>query len=286
MAFAAAFLIRTASSSRRRPWLGVLCFAWSLALALSQAPQPVRAQADPPAYRAAVDEAMAEYELRHFAEARALFARAHQIQPNARTLRGLGVVAFELRMYVECTERLAAALASRERPLTGDLRRETERLLARASQFVSELSLSITPADTGLSVDGGPYAPPPTSALKLQAGDHVLELRAKERRPERHELTLIGGERTTLRITLEPLPPPMPTATLLSDSARSSGLSTAPRSDAHEPPSALRKNPWLWAGVATVAAGAALALGLTLRDRKSDHEPFYGGDSSVVFIGP
>ena len=44
---------------------------------------------DQPAYRKAIEDGLAEYDARHFEEARSLFRRAHQISPNARTFRGI-----------------------------------------------------------------------------------------------------------------------------------------------------------------------------------------------------
>src|SRR5688572_888187 len=57
-----------------------------------------------PDYKRAVEEALKEYGLGHFEEARSLFRRAHGIYPNARTLRGLGMVEFELRHYVRAAQ--------------------------------------------------------------------------------------------------------------------------------------------------------------------------------------
>ena len=48
-----------------------------------------------PAYSKALASAMAEYELGNWTEARALFEQAHELNPNARTLRAIGLCAFE-----------------------------------------------------------------------------------------------------------------------------------------------------------------------------------------------
>jgi outer membrane protein assembly factor BamD (BamD/ComL family) len=47
-----------------------------------------------------IGDAVAEYEAGHYQEARALFRQAHEKQPTARTLRGIGMASFELRDYV------------------------------------------------------------------------------------------------------------------------------------------------------------------------------------------
>jgi hypothetical protein len=70
-----------------------LAFAWLLWLSLP--PSRALAQSDaavPTGYREAVDEGLAEMELKNFEEAGEQFRRAHALYPNARTLRGLGFV--------------------------------------------------------------------------------------------------------------------------------------------------------------------------------------------------
>src|SRR5262245_44240118 len=86
-------------------WL--LCCGW----ALSPRAQAQASGGDAAAYRSAVDDAVSEFAAGRFEEARALFKRAHQLSPNARTLRGLGMTAFELRAYVQAIRELRAALA-------------------------------------------------------------------------------------------------------------------------------------------------------------------------------
>ena len=81
------------------------------------------ADLEPAGYRDTVERAVLEFAAGHFEESRALFARAHALFPNARTLRGLGMAEFELRNYVIAIEHLEAALANQARPLDEDLRR-------------------------------------------------------------------------------------------------------------------------------------------------------------------
>ena len=68
-------------------------------------------------------------------EAFALFEAAHALQPNARTLRGMGITLYENRRYVEATRQLRAALADKRNPLTDELRRSTQEVLTRSEQF-------------------------------------------------------------------------------------------------------------------------------------------------------
>jgi len=82
------------------------------------------AVSEPPAYRPLVEQALAEMKLGHFDEAHTQFLEAHRMFPSARTLRGLGFVAFEQRHYVEAVALLEQALASTTKPLDGALRTE------------------------------------------------------------------------------------------------------------------------------------------------------------------
>ena len=84
-----------------------LCMIASMLLTMLCA--KAEAQTNESEYQRLVRQAIAEYAEHNFAEARALFARAHALEPNARTLRGLGMTAFELRSYAEVYRVLTAA---------------------------------------------------------------------------------------------------------------------------------------------------------------------------------
>ena len=183
--------------------LSVLLLVVSLLGASTLHAQAGPRDAEPAAYRALLDQALSEYEAQHFAEARALFARAHALYPNARVLRGLGMVEFELRNYGASIAHLEAALASPVRPLTGALRERTEQLLARARGFVAHFALEVTPARARVMIDGMPLQPPAERVLVLEVGDHVLEVHAGGYLTERRTLRVAGGERESLRIALQ-----------------------------------------------------------------------------------
>lgn len=224
-----------------------------LALVLVLWNPPVRADdAEPAGYREAVEQALAEYALGNHEEASTLFARAHAIFPNARTLRGLGMAAFELRRYAECVTQLEAALASTVRPLEGELRDDTEALLTRARGFVASVQVQLTPADATLTLDGQPVALVNHGVL-VPLGEHVLEARADGFGSQRKPVRVRGGEVIRVDFVLS-----------------SQLIASAPV--AHERP--LYASPWLWTGVGVVVAGAvATGVLLARRDR---------GDTEVV----
>jgi hypothetical protein len=236
----------------------VLCVAWIFAPHLTRADD-----GDSPEYSEAVNLGVAEFEARNFIEARAHFVHAHTLRPNARTLRALGMVAFELKKYVESVDYLSQALASEERPLLGDQRQQAETLIARANGYVARLTLQVTPR-AELSVDGLVRHLPPDGSLRLEAGDHVLELKAAGYISDKRKLEIRGGEHETLRIALIALP-------------REPGGSASAQPATHRP---VYKNPWLWTAVGVVVAGAATGTAIALtRDSGSS------ANTSAVYLG-
>jgi hypothetical protein len=166
----------------------------------------VGARAQPPAddaeYRVAVEEALAEYAAQNYAEARTLFARAHSLYPNARTLRGLGAVCFELRQYHQSVAFLEQALSSQEKSLDDVMRAEVTRLLARARAFVGELKVTVEPRTTVVSIDGEEPVAVFSLPFSLDVGSHQLDFSAAGYVSERRTAIVEGGERKAWTITL------------------------------------------------------------------------------------
>jgi hypothetical protein len=159
-----------------------------------------------------IGDAVAEYDAGHFQEARALFRQAHERQPTARTLRGIGMCSFELRDYVEATRSLSASLRETRRPLTSEQKRHAELLLARAHTFVGRFTIKMKPAGASLFVDGHPAELEPDGVLLLSFGRHQLSLRCASCAPteKEEEIGVSGGEQRTIELALAPAPPPPP----------------------------------------------------------------------------
>jgi len=84
---------------------------WIVVLSLCGPSLPVLAQDDADAeYMEIVGEALQEFDAGAWVDARASFRHAHRLQPNARTFRGLGMVAYELREYVDAVRYLERAM--------------------------------------------------------------------------------------------------------------------------------------------------------------------------------
>jgi tetratricopeptide (TPR) repeat protein len=220
-------------------------------------PVEVSAQGEAPSaeYESEISAAVDQHEAGHFEQARVHFLRAHEVFPNARTLRGLGKVEFELRNYVAALHYLEDALASPVRPLPQDLRDEVTALLERARAQVAEVSLRVMPESATLIVDGNTFGTGPSARLCLPEGDHVLELSAPGRVSERRTLSLHAGERSELAIQLAPLQVSAPPTT------------AQDRSERRDAPTPAYRKWWVWTvtGV-TVAAVASAAAVLAARD--------------------
>lgn len=227
--------------------------------------------AEPLEYRTTIREALAEYHAKNFPEARALFAEAHRLMPNARTLRGLGMTAFELRSYVESIDYLQQALAATAKPLEGGLRQETERLLKRAERFVGRVQLVLTPPDTRVLLDGNPLERREGEPVVLSIGAHAFEFQAEGHVSDTRSIEIHGRENETWTIQLAPLPPPQPVATPreVAQQSEPTPVEARPVIETEREPNArpLYKNPWLWAGVGTVVVAVVVtSVVLATRD--------------------
>lgn len=262
-------------------WLYAACVSHALAQAPDTAPAPrndavvldttgpTKTVSDPPPdYERAIDQAVDEHERGNFEEAREHFREAHELYPNARTLRGLGMVEFELRNYGESAKFLTGALNEQTRALDAELRHEVEVLLDRARAYVGEVRVAVEPGTATVSVDGVPVASGPNAALNLLVGDHLLEFRASGRMPERRQISVRGRDQITIQVVL-----------------------AAPESSAHTMPTERRadeaptyKKWWVWTAAGVLVAGATTAIVVAAtRDRTA---PISGGTSGVVLTNP
>ena len=133
-----------------------------------------------PAYKEQIEQALTEFRLKNWAEARVLFRRAHELNPNARTLRGLGVVSFEMRDYQQAVQHLSYALVDTRQPLTDAQRAECEGLLSRARTFVGSYALHVTPATAQATLDGAPLVRDHEGMVLVPLGEHTLRATAEQ----------------------------------------------------------------------------------------------------------
>src|SRR5262245_41678374 len=134
-------------------WMRVPCLG---ALLVCAWPSSSRADdsRDASEYNAIVHSAVSEYNAHNWQEALALFKQAHALQPNARTLRGIGNTAFELRHYAESLAALRASLDEKRKALTEKESAEVRSSIARIEHYVGNVRVVLSPAQATLAVDG------------------------------------------------------------------------------------------------------------------------------------
>ena len=216
-------------------------------------------------YDETIARAVAEFDHGNWEEARALFRRAHDSNPNARTWRSLGVTAFELRRYVDAIAELEAALADPRKPLTPKQRDEVQGLLSRAREFVSVYRVRIAPEDAEVIVDG--KATTLTDGkLFLDPGQHTVMVRAGGYQERREDLSVAAGTQEELSIELSTVGEP------------SQAPEESPRVEAQPEPTQApilkRRRVWTWVlgGTALAFAGAGVGTGLAARGKVDDYE--------------
>jgi tetratricopeptide (TPR) repeat protein len=214
------------------------------------------AQAESPQYRSAIDLAVREYSVGNWDEALLRFRNAHAIYPNARTLRGMGLAAYELRDYVRAIGWLQEAINSTENALTEAQRAETEKALAGARDYAARLQLSVEPSNAVISVDGGAAVRDEAGLVLLNPGEHELFAEAEGYEAQRRALRVDAGDRPTLELKLR------------AESGEPVSLAAPPAALSTEGGAGGSVLPWvvIGAGVAVTATGA-IFLGMALSDK-------------------
>ncbi len=240
-----------------------LSLALGMLWAASAAAEPARSDADgaPPGYDQSVQRALREFELANYAEARAMLLSAHELYPNARTLRALGMVEYELKNYPACVAYMEQALSSRERPLNAEQRTSAEELRRAAEAYLSRYTLQLRPSNARVLLDGEPVSFDSQGKLVLAVGDHQLEVSAEGHHTLQRKLKVDGGEQRTLDVVLVPVTQAEPRA------------ANGAQGSVDQP---LYKKWWLWTTVGLVVAGGAVA-GTMLALRKDDPQQPNGG---------
>ena len=223
--------------------IGVL---WSL-LAAALVCSPASAQEDPEAYKQLIRQAVDQYELDNFAEAKALFTEAHRVFPNARTLRGLGLCANYLRDYVGAIHYLDAAIANRVKPLEPAMVDEAQAVIARARSFIGRVRVTLDPPDATLTVDAWP-AEHVGGVLELNSGTHELAARAPGRQSATRLVRVEPGAELSIELALVPIE--VVSASLAPPTESSASIA-----------------PWIVVGVSgAVAIAGGVLLGVALND--------------------
>lgn len=159
-------------------------------------------------YEVALSEALEAHARGDYGQARIFMERAHSLDPSARTLRGLGIVAFGQGRHLEAIRFLDASLASQMKPLPPELRSGVQELLTHAWGQMGHYEIIVEPSGGDFLVDGQLpdfYAP---NTVVLSPGAHVVTARAAQRADHELPLEVKPGDRRTLQIVLARPPAP------------------------------------------------------------------------------
>jgi hypothetical protein len=269
----------------RLGFLGALLICASTALAQTTQPPGNSKQ-----YHAVIRRAVEQFDRGNYDRAKALFTEAHQLFPNARTLRGLGMVAYTARDYVQAIPLLESAIASQIKPLDADLLAEARDVIIRSRAFIGVVRVKLTPASAQLLVNAAPAALGTDGLLSLNPGSYEVEAHAPGYLSSTRLLRIDPGATLDLDITLPrdasrdvavPHPAAAPGAGVASQpepapvSAREAAPVPAPAPLAEaamptplpEPEREASIAPWILAGVSgAVAIGGGVLLGVALSD--------------------
>jgi hypothetical protein len=234
----------------RIAWFVVVC------VALHGAPSLAHAQSESDEYKRLIEQALDEFKRQNWPEARVLFRRAHELSPNARTLRGMGVVSFEMRDYVQAVRELAAAIGDERQPLTREQYTEAKTLLERARTFVATYTINVVPADALVKIDGVSPIAEPDGSLLLAFGRHTVTAEREGYENEQTTIDVSGGERGEIKLALR----------FIQSGAIATSAESKPREQTAPTPRDFSQTTgglrWTWAtlGATAVFGGAAGAM--------------------------
>jgi hypothetical protein len=204
------------------------------------------AAADRGTYAKLVSDAITAFDAGKYRESRELLARAHQLQPNARTLRGMGFAAFESGRYSLALLDLDGALAETRQPMSAGQRKEVEKLRAEADSLIARYNVSGLPPDSELRVDGEEPVWDPSGLLLIDQGAHTVTLRVDAGELRSWSVVAQGGQTSDFDLA----PPPSAAA----------AVAEAPASPPVElPPSAAPARETTPTGLSNLLAYGALA---------------------------
>lgn len=218
-------------------------------------------------YQQLINDALSEYDRGSWEESAALFRRAHELIPSARTLRGLGLTAYEARRYPDSIRYLTDALTDTRHALTPKQKEDIEATLDRARLFVGYLELQVEPAGTTVMINGQDARPDASGTVITDVGWMDIEARAEGYETLAKRIRVNAGDHQTLDLKLTRTPPPQaavvaapaPKPALVEPRVDAAPLpaTTQPAADSDSPYTTWK---WVTAGAAIAALGTGAAL--------------------------
>jgi hypothetical protein len=221
-----------------------------------------------------------------YAAALSAFQESYDLNPGrTMVLYNIAVCQRELSDHVSAVRTLRRYLLEAGADMSEEWRAEVVRLIAELEPGLARLTVRTNVPGARVLIDGADVgAAPLPDAVELMPGDHVVEARAADLQPARHQVRLEAGMQEDLTLVLDPLPastssatPPMASTASLAPPlvvipAAPAGLdmSRAQPADTAPDDSGVLSQWWFWAIVGSVAAaGAVTATVLLWPDERS-----------------
>lgn len=225
-------------------------------------------------YRALVEAALQEFQRGNYVEARGFFTQAHRLKPNARTLRSLGMVAYELKDYAQAATYFEAALNDPRQPLGSEDRDRVEHFLGLARSLTGRYSVVVRPPGTRWTVDGEEPTLSSDGAFRLSVGKHTLMAERAGYQTEARKLDVKGGEERTIELSLvSKAVGAIDPSIARRETERDTGTSAV----------GITEKWWFWALVAAAVGGAAVGTYALTKGSESREAAVPGDDGIVVF---
>lgn len=153
-------------------------------------------------YKDLVREGMLKYTRGLWDDARAFFLKAHELAPNARTLRGLALVGYDSKHFVQAIDYAEQALVHPVQPLTDKMKEELKKLTDQAQSQVARAELITTPANAELRVDGVLVARRADGTVWLDPGAREISVSAPDYLTETRRVELAEQQQARLEVAL------------------------------------------------------------------------------------
>lgn len=157
------------------------------------------------AARAAFVRGLEALQARRFGEAVLNFEEAVRQRPTPLTQYNLGLAYRGTGRYREAIETFGRYLAEPEPGVLPERLAAIRAAIDQMRQSLVRLSITVTPTEATLRVDGRPVAIEAGIAM-LDPGTHVLELSAPGHQPDSREMSLPPGGQAVLSVNLRPVP--------------------------------------------------------------------------------
>jgi tetratricopeptide (TPR) repeat protein len=178
---------------------------WTASVSAQRRVVTEKASATSQDYQTIIAQGVSAYQDGRYPEAHELFRQAHMLEPNARTLRGLGIVEQKLGHYARSIQLLERALAEQRTPLTELQRADASQLIQTMRPLVGVYRVTLKPAEAIIVVDGKEVAMVADTPLVLDAGLHKVVVSAPGYASRTRQVQVSGNEAGELRFSLEPL---------------------------------------------------------------------------------